>query len=187
MMSASAGATSETCERYAQPPKQIVRFQVRARTESRLGLTEPVHHEFGRYTVHLLPGDGGTLAELGMSMRVDDYQGYLPSITTAEGELPHIRLSGGPFVEELIDLLQYVESIGSFWLELQKVGWEDPTFEWIPESEAERPNYRSGHSVSDTGSIRRRDRFTRASCRRPSETERRARIWSYPWHSTVKE
>jgi len=75
-----------------------------------------------------------------VSRKVNIDEITLPSVshTPAERVKATINAPGGKVGKDLLDLLQYFESLGSFWCGIRRIYWEESKLEWIPESEEER-------------------------------------------------
>lgn len=116
-----------------------MRFGISAEVKSHLLLQQPVSYDVGvdrlELTARKYPG---ILDKVVVSRKVDEFRRLLPSIEPASvGRVPVFHLSAPPFVDDLIALLQYIESHGSLWIGVQKIGWEDPTLTWLPDSAEE--------------------------------------------------
>ena len=72
--------------------------------------------------------------------KVANYRDYLPSIVPGTGtrEQPHrFAMPVPPQADELRAVLQYIESLGSFWLGIRRIAWSEAEVRWMPDSEAE--------------------------------------------------
>lgn len=72
---------------------------------------------------------------------VPNYRDYTPSMVAGHGTIDHPHRMSMPLPPQMDSLratLQYIESLGSFWLGLRRVGWSNAEARWIPESDEER-------------------------------------------------
>jgi|GEM_PF-3209257 len=53
------------------------------------------------------------------------------------GPTPVFLVPPAPRLEDLRALLQYLESVGSFWLSCERINWGEPEFHWIAETDEE--------------------------------------------------
>jgi hypothetical protein len=87
--------------------------------------------------VELLGAVGGPITAIRVSQSVPDYRLHLPAFDKTTTP-PTIRFNAPPVEEELLEILWHFESIGAFWLGIQRIHWEVAQREWIPESDDER-------------------------------------------------
>lgn len=73
---------------------------------------------------------------LKVSKPVKDYDEYLPK-AFVKNEQMHIQIGRDEIFNDLFDWLQYIEAMGSFNIQIEKVYWDRPTFCWIAETEGE--------------------------------------------------
>lgn len=79
-----------------------------------------------------LVDDNRRLRALLLSIHVQDYSSYLPTVgRDPSTDMLTIALRDGELADRLIDMAQHIEAIGSFWLGIAKVYWERPTRRWI--------------------------------------------------------
>jgi hypothetical protein len=103
-------------------------------------------------------GDGHTVSSIRLDLPVPDFDRWLPSLTPGAGTTgnPHrIAFEDPPQAERLLNTLQYLESLGSFWLGIKRIHWNDAKWEWVPESDSERGRL-AVFSVSRSQSYERR-------------------------------
>ena len=77
--------------------------------------------------------------------RVLDWEKYLSSIEPGAGtrEQPHrVSFQVPPVASALESVLQYLESLGSFWLGIRRVGWSEAEMRWMPDSQEEEGRLR---------------------------------------------
>ena len=68
------------------------------------------------------------------SHRVSASDQPLPSLKRGESGDPELVLPSSPSLSLLLAHLQYVESLGSLLLGIERVNWRDYRQEWIPEN-----------------------------------------------------
>lgn len=90
------------------------------------------------YIVEPLVDENRRLRALLLSVGVQDYSSYLPTVTRDPStNMVSIMLRDGELAHRLIDMAQHIEAIGSFWLGIGKVYWERSTRRWIGETPEE--------------------------------------------------
>jgi len=77
-----------------------------------------------------------THVELSTQVAPELWKSRKPS--THDEPIQRLSVPPMPRIGEMIELLQYLESVSSFWLGCNKIGWGDPKFEWVAESEEEQ-------------------------------------------------
>lgn len=73
---------------------------------------------------------------LKVSKPVKDYEDYLPKVFIENGVM-NIAIGKDDLFKDLLEWLQYIEAMGSFNLQIDRVHWDRATFCWIAETEAE--------------------------------------------------
>ena len=90
------------------------------------------------YIVEPLVDENRRLRALLLSVGVQDYSSYLPTVTRDPStNMVSIMLRDGELAHRLVDMAQHIEAIGSFWLGIGKVYWERSTRRWIGETPEE--------------------------------------------------
>lgn len=72
---------------------------------------------------------------------VPNYRDYAPTMVPGDGtrQRPHqISMPLPPQIEDLRATLQYIESLGSFWLGIRRVAWSEAETRWVPDTDTER-------------------------------------------------
>lgn len=72
-----------------------------------------------------------------ISKPVKDYKEYLPKVFAKDGCI-NIQIGSNEIFKDLLDWLQYIEAMGAFNIQIEKIYWDRPTFCWIAESEEEQ-------------------------------------------------
>lgn len=114
-----------------------MRYQLSAAVESDCALPGNLELIDGATKVELIGTSGGPITSIRASQAVADYQQHLPSFDKTTSP-PTIRFHAPPVEEGLLEILWHFESIGAFWLGIQRIHWEVAEREWVPESDAER-------------------------------------------------
>lgn len=84
------------------------------------------------------------VAALNISKKVEGYRDFLPEFSAAtDGRPLQISLRDTLLLSELTALAQHLEAIGSFWLGIKKVYWEQPRRSWVPETPEEEEDLKS--------------------------------------------
>jgi hypothetical protein len=114
-------------------------LQFTARVEAAAFAREPFGVEVPPYIVDLGADENGRVTELRIQKRVDPHELELPkSSIRPDGVIALHTPTGDPSFVDLVDLAQYIESIGSFHLQIRRIYWQEGEYEWIPENEEER-------------------------------------------------
>jgi hypothetical protein len=116
-----------------------VKLRLTARVDSVGVIDEPFGIEVPPYVVDLGCEKRNQIVEIRVEKQVDVSSVSLPSTTIAEGRRLEFRISTtDPHFEDVLDLVQFIESIGSFHLGIRRIHWQQAKYEWIPESDQER-------------------------------------------------
>ncbi len=73
---------------------------------------------------------------LKVSKPVKDYEEFLPKVFKQNGQI-NIVIGKDDIFKDLLDWLQYIEAMGSFNVQIERVYWDRPTFCWIAETKEE--------------------------------------------------
>lgn len=111
-----------------------MRIALKAEVEADMIVTEPV-------TAKLHPYEFEVYKEkeklwLKVSKPVKDYEEFLPKMFTENGVV-NITIGKNDIFKDLLEWLQYIEAMGSFNIQINRVYWDRPTYCWIAETEAE--------------------------------------------------
>jgi len=118
-----------------------MRFRVSAKVEGHGVSREPFEITVGDLRVGITVGDKSAVTEIWIDLPVADFDKWMPSAVRGDGtkDNPHqIAFKEPPESERLLGVLQYLESLGSFWLGIHRINWTDAKREWIAESEEEK-------------------------------------------------
>lgn len=114
-------------------------LQFTARVEAAAFSREPFGVEAPPYMVDLGSDESGRIIELRIQKRVNPVEVNLPESFVGPDGIFTIRTpTDDPHFQDLVDLAQYIESVGSFHLQIRRVHWQEGEYEWIPESDEER-------------------------------------------------
>jgi hypothetical protein len=80
---------------------------------------------------------GKPISEFVVKIRVSNYQAYLGRFDPTT-DPPSITIPECPYSGELLQLLQFLEATGSFWLGIQRIRWDEAEYGWEAEDEQER-------------------------------------------------
>lgn len=112
-------------------------YQVSARMDSFHTLQRPFKMSVDPYVVLVDAQPDGTVQRLTLRVQALDYAGYLPSFDHSTSP-PTITWPANPHDDDLLGMLQHLESLGSFWLGIKRIYWDEAEFRWEPETEDER-------------------------------------------------
>ena len=98
---------------------------MKAEIEADMIVTEPV-------TAKLYPYEFEVYKEkdklwLKVSKPVKDYEAYLPKMFTENGAV-NIVIGKNDIFKDLLEWLQYIEAMGSFNIQINRVYWDRPTY-----------------------------------------------------------
>jgi hypothetical protein len=109
------------------------------------------------YIIKINTDDKDIINELCIQRKVSNYESYLPKFIPGSKELhinPTFDFPHNPYYQEIIELLQHIESLGSFWMEVKRIYWNNLKVSWIPENEEEAKKikihdveYNEGHNI----------------------------------------
>jgi hypothetical protein len=115
-----------------------MKFQIEVEVEADAICERLFEVRSNEYFVEPLVSDNHRLRALLLSMNVQDYNSYLPTVGRDPAtNVLSIALRDGDLANRLISIAQHIESIGSFWLGIGKVYWERSTRRWISETPEE--------------------------------------------------
>ena len=112
-------------------------FQITVKFEGDTYIKNHYTLEFDKYKMFVLSDKNKIVNELIIQRNVDDYEKYLYKFVTVQQGEHELSIPKNPYYPEMIKLLQTIESIGSFWLGVKKIHWDNPTKAWIPETKSE--------------------------------------------------
>lgn len=69
--------------------------------------------------------------------KVIDYKNYIPKYIE-RNSVREFVLTNPEIYQDMIELLQYIESSGSFNIDIESINWDEPQITWIPEIEEEK-------------------------------------------------
>ncbi|MDD4636134.1 MAG: hypothetical protein PHV66_00770 [Bacteroidales bacterium] len=71
--------------------------------------------------------------------KIVDYRNYIPRYYTDSGNtISGFTVTKVEIYEDMINLLQYIESMGAFNFGIHSISWDEPQIIWIPQADEER-------------------------------------------------
>jgi hypothetical protein len=115
----------------------LLRFT--ARVEAAAYVTEPFGVIVPPYTVDLACDESRRIVELRVQKQVALSEIRLPKHrVVGHGHYEMDTALDEPHLRDLLELVQYIESLGSFHFNLRRIYWTQGEYAWIPESEEEK-------------------------------------------------
>lgn len=115
-----------------------MKYQIEVEVEADAVCERLFEVRVNEFFVKPLVDDNRRLRALLLSIQVQDYSSYLPTVgRDPSTDMVTIALRDGELADRLIDMAQHIEAIGSFWLGIAKVYWERPTRRWIGDTPEE--------------------------------------------------
>ena len=111
-----------------------MRIALKAEMIAYMVVTEPVTAKLYHYDFEIYKEQDKLW--LKVSKPVKDYEEFLPKVFTRNGQL-HVHIAKDDIFNDLLDWLQYIEAMGSFNIQIERIYWDRPTFCWMPETEEE--------------------------------------------------
>lgn len=111
-----------------------MKIALKAEVMAKWVLTEPVIAKLYPYDFEVYKENDKLW--LKVTKPVKDYDEYLPKAFVKNGQM-HIQIGKDDVFSDLLDWLQYIEAMGSFNIQIERVYWDRPTFCWIAETEEE--------------------------------------------------
>lgn len=114
-------------------------LQITAKIESSGFVQEPFGIQAPPYIIDLGCDSENRIVELRAQKRVSLDEIRLTTMTLDAKNVMVVDFPlNQPHFADLLDLVQYVESIGSFWFGFSKLLWAEGKYEWLPETDEER-------------------------------------------------
>lgn len=111
-----------------------MRIALKAEVTADMVVTEPVTVKHHSYDFEIYKENDKLWIKV--SKPVKDYEEYLPKVFVKNGQT-HLQIGSSEIFNDLLDWLQYIESMGSFNIQIERVYWDRPTFCWIAETDEE--------------------------------------------------
>jgi hypothetical protein len=112
-------------------------YSVTVKVEGETFVKQPYSLAVGVYNISVKCNEKKTVNELNIQRKVHNYDEFIPLMIPGN-HIHTLNIPYNPYHQEIIALLQHLESLGSFWFCLKKIYWDDPNVEWIPENEEEK-------------------------------------------------
>ena len=116
-------------------------YQITVNVDADSVYHQPYRLEVDNFILDVILGQDKVVEALNIAIRVKNYQDFLPEINSdIESRITQIGLRDSSLLFFLIDLAQHIESLGSFWLGIKKIYWENPKRGWVAETPEEENN-----------------------------------------------
>ena len=113
-------------------------YELQVRVESDAVVDEPFSVKVHPYTVSVHCNKHKTVTALVISIEVENYQQYLLKLETNKETNSHVLTEPeNPYFDEIISVLQTIESLGAFWFRIKRLYWDVPTISWKAQNEEE--------------------------------------------------
>ncbi len=113
-------------------------LQITAHAKSHGYTTSHLEVHNNLYSVRLEPNQQGQIERLRIRKKIHDYREYLTPIKNDPTITTTFDLNYSPHHDDLMNFLQHIESLGSFWCGIEKIDWQSAEFEWLPENPEEK-------------------------------------------------
>lgn len=90
------------------------------------------------YVFKLYPNDNNKFGSITVESKFQNYQDHTPKVTIENHKISTIEFPEENFYPEQLSMLQYIESFSALDLGVRKIHWDNPTINWIAESDEER-------------------------------------------------
>lgn len=92
------------------------------------------------FAISVYGDESGLLSRIEATTQLQHLGEDLPSFTrTLSGPVKgHVRVPRSDTDEVLVEILQFIESLGSFWIGIRSINWQEAEREWIPETDEDR-------------------------------------------------
>jgi hypothetical protein len=111
-----------------------MRIEVKALIKGDFIVNEPIMAKSHPYDFEILREDNNYYIII--SKKVVDYHNYITKYEVFDG-IPQFTLTSEEIYSDIIDWLQYIESMGAFNFGVESISWDEPIITWIPEDEQE--------------------------------------------------
>ncbi len=111
-----------------------MRIEVKALIKGNFIVNEPILTKSHPYDFAILKEDNNYYIII--SKKVVDYHNYMTKCEVIDGT-PRFTLTSEEIYADIIDWLQYIESMGAFKFDVESINWDEPIITWIPEDEKE--------------------------------------------------
>jgi hypothetical protein len=115
-----------------------MRFQIIAEVVGEAYADRPVAATFKGIDVEFrVDPSSHRVTHVALTAPADEIVPLLRGRPRPSGPTPTFTIPPMPRAEEMCNLFQYLESVGSFWLNCEQIKWGEPEFNWIAESDEE--------------------------------------------------
>ena len=120
-------------------------YQLRFSVVADTLLPEVIQRHIGGYNFDLIPDENGSLSRMYIGKPVTDFHEFLPIMGDSTSHLRGLSVPANPYFDEIIDLAQYIEAMGSFWFGIEKIDWNSPEIVWVPTADDEHELIKANH------------------------------------------
>ena len=114
-------------------------LQFTAKVESAAFSDEPFGISVPPYNIDLACDSTNRVVELRVQKQVDPKEIQLPQHVINQDGPSQIEVPvDNPHFNDILNLVQYLESLGSFWFSIRRIYWAEGKYEWVPENEEEQ-------------------------------------------------
>jgi len=115
-----------------------VRYQITSAVESDLFVQGSFALDWEGYRISLnVDNESDRVVSISVSVKLENYKQHLPVIDESSNAI-QFEFKENPFKLEIIRMLQHLESIGGYVVNLRKLHWEYASEEWLPETKEEQ-------------------------------------------------
>lgn len=111
-----------------------MKLEVRAEIKGGFIINEIITAKSYPYDFYIFEEDGRLY--ISVIKEVVDYENYITKYIERNG-LSELVLTNPEIYQDMIELLQYIESSGSFNIDIESINWDEPRITWIPEIDEE--------------------------------------------------
>lgn len=112
-----------------------MRLEVKALIKGNFEVSESISTRIHPYDFMIFQED--TDFYISISKKVDHYKDYITKYEIEEDGIPTLTLTPYEIYEDMIQWLQYIESMGAFNIDIESINWEEAQITWIPEADEE--------------------------------------------------
>lgn len=114
-----------------------MRFRIEASFEGDALVNDQVLGSIDGFDVELIADpETGAVTRIAITTNADDILPALGAVRP-QGSEHKLRIPPAPRFKEMVAILQHIESVGSFWLGCERIGWNEPEGHWLSASPEE--------------------------------------------------
>ncbi|MFA5126994.1 MAG: hypothetical protein WC465_03280 [Patescibacteria group bacterium] len=124
-------------------------YELKVRVDGHSTIRDSYIMNVDPYLLKIDCNEYGGVDYLSVGVRVKDFRNYLPKLNISKDDRAHtLNIPDNHFHADIINLLQHIESLGSFWLGVKKIYWDNPISTWIPENEEEEKILKNDSTIN---------------------------------------